>query len=1790
MSSVRLLRRIVMVGAALVLTFVGTALGADPEAQWPLDAATPGGTVVDTSGNGFDAELRFGAAVVGGGRFGGALDPAETQTSLSGAWAAPAPALEPARVSVVAWVRRAGSPGTFRYIVAKGANACAGPSYALYANGAGRLQFVVTNGAAGRASAQAPASLWDGAWHAVTGVWDGTVPRLYVDGTLVAGEATGAGTLGYGLPVGDLSIGTYPGADTCNFPTGWPGLVDEVRVYNRTLSAAEIAYLHDARHTTPPSLPIPPPAVRTTGVDEVTVGSARVSGTIDDRLAGRRWFVEYGETTAYGQRTGELATAGAVGAQPVQAVLSGLAPGTTYHARIVADGVAGEDVTFRTADAAVGAASVPAGLDFTWNPRAEVMIAGAPAGGVQFEATPAAGVTYLWDFDHRPGEGFRADPGASGPSPRHTFTADGAHDTDRAKGADGTRRRVYVVRVRAIAPDGSTAEAEHQLVVMPNGAPVVDFISRRASLTVSKAVTFTPRVADPDEGPRTADRLVRLEWDLDTPAGDPGAPAAADIICDGTGAGCTAPGGAPLGDWFSPGPGGAITVNFFTRALAANRLRPLAQINLGALPERGPDGAPLTGALAIQSFSGRSAATQKDPRLAYLYDNATLLQQSSFNTDAGEATGAQLARGTLRAKGSQLVGAAIRRQEKLLASSGLNWRRVTLTAVDSAGVRTSSTRVVPLVPDAAPRLRAKFLNLDPRRRAVDLANPQRQPRRAGARARAAQAEKQQLGYTLTTQDELVFDAFASDDPDGKIAWYTLEVGQPLRANGLCSPAPKAESTLPPLVPTPEEYRPGRYEPGVNPAGAGVAGTRGRVGDIPAKGPNARKVAAFAQAGAPTRPLSALLAQSPLLHACAPFTQRNVDAQGFLVRPSPAARSVPRAAINKALLQPRGDRTFPTKAIVTKDPNDLRFTIPVAGTYSVAVGAYDETGLGAIQRTDGLRIFDAEGDCVNVSGEPLTLGGRKYGFGGQCMSFSEKRTRFRTTKEISLNGVGLRPKGGGELRIDTVARTLRATSSASSESPGDVEVVVDGDAVAQISDFTPARALEFVRGDLHPTVIAGAEYRGSPVARPSTPGPDPDNFQITLGDGGTSSTRFYTVLPAQFSRTGESTSPTSEVRRRGREEPRSNELTTKRYADIASARRARERRARARAAADAGASTLDLSGTTLGPVSIDKGLLRFDAERGYWEGDLDVTLNVASPVTGLRMRLVIADGELKEATGSAKTVIPLFAGVTLDELRFSIVSDPLTVSGGASASIIKVLRGDLDMTIRTGPVFFRLTGRISIFGELELGSAYVQYDEANDESLTFGGRLGLDFGPVSIGAGVDGGVSFRTGDFFVEGDGRACLFICLGVKALISSKALAACGSIDLLFVEISAGFAYRFGDGLEVFLGCDLAPYRPAVFRVRGGVTADAAQAGSGGLVVPAGAEQAAFRFRGNPALAGAPKLTLTAPDGRTFSTGELPGDYAFAPPGAGALASGDAGRGTPTPTAVIDQDPVSKLTTVLVAKPPAGSWKVALAPGQPPLVGAEIALGQHVEDRELQAPVRDADLVGDTVKIGSQTAITASASKASTAASKLARLQVAALRQQPRIERSRFRGVVLDVPDGLDGDLILADVTPASTAIVRKLDLETYGGKKVPIAFRPTADPGTHELRVLLTHADGTPRQAILVDTFAGPPIPPPSAPEVSLSRSPSGTVVADVRPGTAGSVVDSASSFDLAVQTPSGRRIERLVDRSNSRRLADGAFRVTLGRFSGGEFRGMRAWGRMLYAGRVGKVDAARGARRRG
>lgn len=74
------------------------------------------------------------------------------------------------------------------------------------------------------------------AWHHAAGTWDGTTKRLYIDGVEVANVAS---TSSYDTHV------VYLGADNNNGTTVlyFSGMLDDLRVYSRALSASEIAAL-----------------------------------------------------------------------------------------------------------------------------------------------------------------------------------------------------------------------------------------------------------------------------------------------------------------------------------------------------------------------------------------------------------------------------------------------------------------------------------------------------------------------------------------------------------------------------------------------------------------------------------------------------------------------------------------------------------------------------------------------------------------------------------------------------------------------------------------------------------------------------------------------------------------------------------------------------------------------------------------------------------------------------------------------------------------------------------------------------------------------------------------------------------------------------------------------------------------------------------------------------------------------------------------------------------------------------------------------------------------------------------------------------------------------------------------------------------------------------------------------------------------------------------------------------------------------------------------------------------
>ena len=151
--------------------------------------------------------------------------------------------------TVDAWVRADTTPGPFRYLVAKGAQACEAASFGLYTGTGGGLQFYIYDGSNYHMSAPIePGAVWDGQWHLVAATYqasdDGnegaSVIRLYLDHTLIS-ETAVSSKINYDLSITDLSIGGYLG---CSLP--FQGDIDEVELFHRALALSEISALYYA--------------------------------------------------------------------------------------------------------------------------------------------------------------------------------------------------------------------------------------------------------------------------------------------------------------------------------------------------------------------------------------------------------------------------------------------------------------------------------------------------------------------------------------------------------------------------------------------------------------------------------------------------------------------------------------------------------------------------------------------------------------------------------------------------------------------------------------------------------------------------------------------------------------------------------------------------------------------------------------------------------------------------------------------------------------------------------------------------------------------------------------------------------------------------------------------------------------------------------------------------------------------------------------------------------------------------------------------------------------------------------------------------------------------------------------------------------------------------------------------------------------------------------------------------------------------------------------------------------
>jgi hypothetical protein len=219
----------------------------------PFDKPGEDGVIHDESGAGNDGHV-FGAKWVAEGKFGGAYQ--FSITNITDRIVIPnSDTLNPNYITLSAWIKAADRDGFFNRIIDKGCDT----AYCLDLGGdykgkthRGKLQLELGTG-----YMESDRVLDDGQWHHVAGTYDGKTMRCYIDGAEKTHPLKNPGPLKKDR--WDLCIGN----SVVDYGTGeflaFDGLIDEVRIYNRALSAEEIKLLATATEAKVDVVPAPSP-------------------------------------------------------------------------------------------------------------------------------------------------------------------------------------------------------------------------------------------------------------------------------------------------------------------------------------------------------------------------------------------------------------------------------------------------------------------------------------------------------------------------------------------------------------------------------------------------------------------------------------------------------------------------------------------------------------------------------------------------------------------------------------------------------------------------------------------------------------------------------------------------------------------------------------------------------------------------------------------------------------------------------------------------------------------------------------------------------------------------------------------------------------------------------------------------------------------------------------------------------------------------------------------------------------------------------------------------------------------------------------------------------------------------------------------------------------------------------------------------------------------------------------------------------------------------------------------
>ena len=258
----------------------GTSLDSGLVGLWSFDGKDISGTTAfDRSGSGNNGTLTNGATTTTGkfgqaARFDGVNDYSGAQYDL---------ARTSSTISV--WIKTTVKDQGISQWSSAGYTYNGFTDRVLTLNSSGQARLYVYNGGACSAATlyiAGGADLSDNNWHHIVGVWGPSGKYLYVDGALVANNTDGIQSSTGSMPY--LTIGEGdPGCSNSPARQYFNGSIDDVRVYNRSLSSTEINKLY------------------TFGVQTVNASRNTTGGSLDSGLVGLWSFdgKDLNGTTAY---------------------------------------------------------------------------------------------------------------------------------------------------------------------------------------------------------------------------------------------------------------------------------------------------------------------------------------------------------------------------------------------------------------------------------------------------------------------------------------------------------------------------------------------------------------------------------------------------------------------------------------------------------------------------------------------------------------------------------------------------------------------------------------------------------------------------------------------------------------------------------------------------------------------------------------------------------------------------------------------------------------------------------------------------------------------------------------------------------------------------------------------------------------------------------------------------------------------------------------------------------------------------------------------------------------------------------------------------------------------------------------------------------------------------------------------------------------------------------------------------------------------------------------------------